>query len=179
MKLTNQQSAPVFSTHDTYGITLDLQRMKGQKIYLAFERNAGCPVCNLRMHELLEQAEAFKSSGVKMIFVYESPDDTLKSYLGENNYPFHFVADPQNKLYNLYGVERSGLKVLTSLLNGIMAKVQKGKKLFRQPMRQDGHMDRIPAEFIIDGSGKVQVAHYGRFIGDHLPIDVLLRNMRS
>lgn len=177
MKLNALQSAPLFSTHDIYGTTINLQQFKGQKVYLAFERNAGCPVCNLRMNELLKQADVFASAGVKMIFVYESPVDTMKEYLGDNTYPFHFVADPKNTLYNLYGVERSLLKVLQSLFHGLMAKVKEGTKLFRKPMKQDGHMDRIPAEFIIDETGKIKLAHYGRFVGDHLSLEVLKKSL--
>ena len=125
------------------------------------------------MHQLLKESELFKSHGIKMIFVYESPESTMKEYLGDAAYPFHFVADPKNTLYNIYGVERSFLKVMKSLFHGIMGKVQQGSKLFRQPMKQDGHVDRIPAEFIIDETGRISLARYGKFVGDHLPIDEL------
>jgi thioredoxin-dependent peroxiredoxin len=52
-------------------------------------------------------------------------------------------------------------------------KVKEGTKLFKKPMKQDGHVSRIPAEFILDEKGVVALAHYGRFIGDHLEIERL------
>jgi thioredoxin-dependent peroxiredoxin len=102
MKLHTNQQAPAFSTHDVYGNIIDLQNLKGRKIYLAFERNAGCPVCNLRVHELLKQSTYFQDNDVTMVMVYESPAEKMKEYLDGSHHPFHFVADPQNKLYNLY-----------------------------------------------------------------------------
>lgn len=175
MKLTTNQLAPAFRTHDVYGTEIDLQQLKGKKLYLAFERNAGCPVCNLRTHQLLKQADTFKASNTAVVMVYESPVQTMKEYLDGNTYPFHFVADPHNKLYNQYGVQRSMLMVMRGLFNGLISKAMQGNKLFKKPMKQDGHMDRIPAEFIIDESGKLKLAHYGKFVGDHLPVSDLLK----
>ncbi|WP_276372186.1 peroxiredoxin-like family protein [Chryseolinea sp. H1M3-3] len=176
MRLNVNQFAPSFSTKDVFGNQTDLQKLRNHKIYLTFERNVGCPVCNLRTHELLKHANFFKSRGITVLMVYESGEEMMKAYLGENNYPFHFIADPQNKLYHLYGVERSVLKVINGLFNGLLSKVLAGNKLFAKPMRQDGHLDRIPAEFVIDPYGKILVAHYGKFVGDHLPLDVLMKS---
>lgn len=52
-----------------------------------------------------------------------------------------------------------------------MAKsVAKPRELYRRKIRQDGSMSRIGADFLIDESGVVQRAYYGRFLGDHLPV---------
>lgn len=173
MKLSINQAAPAFATKDVYGSELDLSVLRGRKIYLAFERNVGCPVCNLRTHELLKHAEYFSSRNILVVMIFESPADKMLAHLGANTYPFHFVADPDNKLYESYGVVRSFISVMRSLFNGIVKKVNLGNKLFNKPMKQDGHLDRIPAEFIIDESGNVKLIHYGRFVGDHLPIEAL------
>ena len=173
MKLSNSQDAPYFSTTDVYGAAIDLKKLRGNKVYLSFERNAGCPVCNLRMHKLLKEAEFFKTNNITVLMVYESPLKKMKEYLGENKYPFHFLSDPHAKLYNLYGVEKSMAKVLKGLAHGLMSKVIAGYKLFKKPMMQDGALNRIPAEFLIDEKGKLIAAHYGKFIGDHIPIETL------
>lgn len=176
MRLTVNQSAPLFSAYDVYGFEADIQKLRGKKIYLAFERNAGCPVCNLRTHELLKQAEFFRKEGITVLMIYESSKEKMEEHLGENHYPFQFIADPENKLYNLYGVERSIFKVMNGLFNGLLDKVSKGNKLFAKPMKQDGHLDRIPAEFIINKEGKITLAHYGKFVGDHVSIELLIKS---
>lgn len=177
MKLTSNNPAPSFDTRDVFGNEVKTPDPSGKKLYLSFQRNAGCPVCNLRTHELLKHADYFKSHNISVFLVYESPVEKMKEYLGDNSYPFHFIADPQNKLYNLYGVERSMLKLMKGMFNGLLVRASKGAKLFRKPMKQDGHLDRIPAEFIIDERGKISLAHYGKFLGDHLALDVLMKRL--
>jgi peroxiredoxin len=173
MKLSINQHAPDFNTHDVYGNKVDLKKLQGKKVYLAFERNAGCPVCNLHTHHLLRESQYFADHNIKVLLIYESPVAKMIEYLGENTYPFSFISDPQNTLYNNYGVERSVLKVMAGIFHGLMDKVSQGTKLFKKPMKQDGHLNRIPAEFIIAENGKVILAHYGRFVSDHLSIEVL------
>lgn len=173
MKLSLNQPAPPFLTNDVYGSEIDLNALRGRKIYLAFERNVGCPVCNLRTHQLLKYAEYFASRNILVVLIFESPADKMLAHLGGNTHPFHFVADPDNKLYDSYGVSRSFISVMRSLFNGIVKKANLGNKLFGKPMKQDGHFDRIPAEFMINESGNIKLIHYGRFVGDHLPIETL------
>jgi thioredoxin-dependent peroxiredoxin len=173
MKLSINQQAPEFSTVDVYGNSIDLKKLRGKKVFLAFERNAGCPVCNLRTHELLKQAEYFTATNTAVIMIYESSVAKMKEYLGENTYPFNFVADPGNVLYKKYGIEQSTLKFMKGMFHGLMSKVNQGTKLFKKTIKQDGHLTRIPAEFMVDERGNLKLAHYGRFIGDHLPFEIL------
>lgn len=175
MALSIHQLAPDFSTTDVFGHTIHLKKLQGKKVYLAFERNAGCPVCNLRMHTLLKHADNFKKHNIEVLLVYESTVERMKEYLGENTYPFHFIADSGNRLYRLYFVEHSLPKLLKSLFNGLMDKVSQGKKLFSKSIPQDGHITTIPSEFVIDENGKLIKVHYGRFVGDHLPVEVIFQ----
>jgi peroxiredoxin Q/BCP len=38
-------------------------------------------------------------------------------------------------------------------------------------MKQDGDSNTISADFLINESGIVKTAYYGKFLGDHLPVD--------
>lgn len=175
MKLTAHQPAPDFTTKDAYGKTIRLSDFKGQKVYLAFERNVGCPICNLRTHELLKKAETFSAKNIIVLMIYESSAEKMREYLGDTSYPFQFIPDPENLLYKKYGIEQSVGKFLKSMFNGLMRKVKAGNKLFKQPIKQDGHMTTINSEFIVDERGYLSKVHYANFIGDHLPIEEVLR----
>jgi thioredoxin-dependent peroxiredoxin len=179
MRLKINQSAPALRTTDVLGNLIDLGALRGKQVYLSFERNAGCPVCNLRTHELLKQSQYFSKRDVKVIMVYESSPEKMKEYLGDTVYPFYFVADPKNELYNKYGVERSMGKVMKSIFNGIIGKAMKGKKLFKKAMKQDGNMDRIHAEFVVDAEGKLRAAHYGSYVGDHMSFEDVKRAIEA
>lgn len=173
MKLKINQPAPDFTVTDTSGIEVSLRKLKGNKIYLIFERNVGCPVCNLHFHELTKRANYFAERGIKVILIYESVREKLTEYLNGSNYPFYFVPDPHNELYAKYCVDRSFVKVMKGLTRGLLSKAMAGSKLFKKPMKQDGHIATIPAEFLIDEQGNLSVVHYGNFLGDHLPLTTI------
>ena len=170
MKMTKQQAAPIFTINDVKGATVNLTDFKGKKVLLTFYRNAGCPICNLRFHELQEQADYFKSKRLVLLAVYESSADNMKQYLeGENPYAI-MIPNPGQSLYQLYDIDKSMGKVMKGLFHGALEKVKKGKKLFKHEIKADGSSDRIGADFLIDESGKINTAYYGKFLGDHLPI---------
>jgi len=170
MKLQVNQQTPGFTTTDVWNSPVSLQSLKGTRLYLAFMRNAGCPVCNLRTHELLQHAADFERRNIKMLLVYESSGSQMKEYLAQENYPFTFIADPENRLYLLYGIERSMGKIFKGMFNGLMGKASRGKKLHKTKMKQDGHATTIPSEFLIDETGKLVITHYGSYAGDHIPL---------
>jgi peroxiredoxin Q/BCP len=170
MKITKQQAAPTFTTNDVNGATVNLSDFKGKKVLLTFYRNVGCPICNLRFHELQEQADYFKSKGLVLLAVYESSADNMRQYLeGENPYAI-MIPNPDQSLYQLYDIDKSMGKVMKGLFHGALGKVKKGKKLFKHEIKTDGSSERISADFLIDESGKINTAYYGKFLGDHLPI---------
>jgi peroxiredoxin len=171
MKIEPPQSAPTFMIEDVNGNSVNLSDYKGKKVMLTFYRNVGCPVCNLRFHQLQEQAALFESKGLILLAVYESTAENMKQYLaGESPYAT-MIPNPDQSLYKLYEVERSGGKMMKGMFHGAMGKMKKGKKLFKTQIKQDGNTNRIGADFLIDENGNVVRAYYGKFIGDHLPIE--------
>jgi peroxiredoxin len=169
--VTPPQAAPAFTIKDVNGKEVNLSDYKGRKVLLTFFRNAGCPVCNLRMHELLAQAPAFERKGLTVIAVYESTAQNMKQYTEDQSIPFVMIPDANRQLYSLYAIERSGRKAFASMFHGVIGKAGRGKKLFKRKIEQDGHKTTIGADFLIDEHGKVAMAHYGRYICDHLPLN--------
>lgn len=175
MALQATQNAPDFTIQDVYGNSISLSKYKGKKVYLAFMRFAGCPVCNLRVHNLLKHADAFKAKNTEVVLIYESSAENLLIYLNDETYPFTFVADPQSTLYIKYDVEKSFVKLFMSIFKGMLDKVKKGEKLFKKKPELDGKVTRMEAEFLIDKNGKLIIAHYGSFLGDNVAIEKILK----
>lgn len=169
-ELEVKQSAPTFSIADINGKNVNLNDYRGKKVLITFYRNVGCPVCNLRFHELQDESSFFESKGLILLSIYESSADQMKKYLdGETAYSIMIPNEEQN-LYTLYSVEKNMGKVMKGMFHGAMGKMKKGKKLFKTKIKQDGTQDRIGAEFLIDENGNLLKVYYGKFIGDHLPI---------
>lgn len=176
-KLKAGDKAPDFQTTDAKGDTIKLSQYKGQKVFIAFFRYAGCPVCNSRVHDLIESYDTISSKGYKIIAVYESDNETLKDYLTETTVPFPVIGDAQLQLYKEYRVEKSAWKMLGSLFKKQPKQAMKrGNKLFSKKHKRDGNLTRIPADFLIDESGVLKVVYYGTNIGDHLPVSEILNN---
>lgn len=171
MKLTPPQPAPLFTTKDINNTTVNLVDYKGKKVLLTFYRNVGCPICNFRFHELQEQAEFFKSKALVVLAVYESSPEKMKEYILDETFYATMIPNSNLSLYELYSIERSGGKMMKGMFYGAMGKMNKGKKLFKKKLKQDGNSNRISADFLVDENGNVQSAYYGKFVGDHLPID--------
>ncbi|NGM74557.1 redoxin domain-containing protein [Sphingobacterium sp. SGL-16] len=93
---------------------MNLSNYKGKKVLIAFFRYAGCPVCNYRVHELIENYDKIQSKGYNIIAVFESDNKVLKDYLIETPILFLVIGDPKFALYKKYAVEKSFWKILRS-----------------------------------------------------------------
>lgn len=175
-KLKIGDKSPDFQVIDTDDDTIKLSNYKGQKVFVVFFRYAGCPVCNFRVHEIIENYDSISSKGYKIIAIYESNNVTLKEYLSETPVPFSIIGDPKLKLYKEYGVQKSFLKMLGSAFKKQpMQAMKKGGKLFSKKHKRDGSLSRIPADFLVDENGILTTVHYGTNIGDHLPLIEILK----
>ncbi len=170
MKITENQPTPGFTLTDVNGKNVNLSDYKGKKLLLSFYRNVGCPVCNLRFHELQEESDYFKTKGLILFAVYESTAENMKMYLeGENPYAI-MIPNPDESLYNLYELEKNMGKVMKGMFYGAMKKMKKGKQLFKTKIKQDGNANRLGADFLIDEKGNIRRAYYAKYVGDHLPM---------
>ncbi len=142
---------------------------------LTFNRYASCPLCNFRTHELLSVYDSLKKNGLIIISVYESKKELLTEYTTKEQVPFVMVADPEETLYKKFKVRKSGWRSFTGLFRDYRQKHSAGKKLFRSKYERDGSLSRIGADFLIDENGIIQTAYYGRFAGDHLPVEAIVK----
>lgn len=164
--------APSFTTSDIHGNPVVLESYRGRKVLLSFFRFSACAVCNLRVHQFIGRYPKWKREGIDVIAVFESPIANMKSYVGTQNAPFPLIADPTAALYDLYGIESSEEKVKATLADPHTKEIiaEAAAAGFELTLEKDSNFQRIPAEFVIDENGIVQVAHYSQLITDHLEI---------
>ncbi|MBI4945818.1 MAG: redoxin domain-containing protein [Bacteroidetes bacterium] len=158
-----------------FGDTLQTSGLKGKKTLITFNRYVSCPLCNFRTHELLEHYDTLKTNGLVIISVYESGKETLTEYTTKEQVPFSMIPDPQQLLYKKFKVQKSWWKTFIGLFNHYGQKHSSGKKLFKSQYKRDGHLNRIGADFLIDENGIIHTAYYGKFVGDHLPVDEIVK----
>ncbi|MBI1425762.1 MAG: redoxin domain-containing protein [Gammaproteobacteria bacterium] len=171
--------APNWSSVDVFGRPVQLDDYRGQSLLFSFYRYASCPLCNLRVHELLRHYTKWKASGLEMVAVFESPAEHIQRYLDRHDVPFPIIPDPQRQLYRAYGVEPSWgafFRAWTRHLPMVFEAVVR-KRYF--PGRMDGDWAMVPADFLIGPDLRVVDAFYGNHIGDHMPMDRIAHFLRE
>jgi peroxiredoxin len=168
MRIREGQPAPPFAVRDVFDQPVELAAFRGQRLLLSFYRYAGCPLCNLRLGQLVRRWPSWREHGLRLVGVYQSSRDTLREHVARGDVPFPLVADPGQALYRLYGLERSWWGVVRGVFS---ARFLRGLLSGGVPSgRREGDAARLPADFLIGPDARVEAAYYGRDIGDHLPL---------
>ncbi|MDX9722489.1 MAG: redoxin domain-containing protein [Myxococcota bacterium] len=173
-RITSGAPAAPFSIDSTWG-RKRLDHYQGQRLWLAFLRYAGCPLCNLRIKDCSakiplwqSQAKQRGNPAVNFIPVFQTPLVRLRDKLYRQTPPFPLGADPDFEAYSAYGVEVGALGMLRpAVILGMLRATANGFL----PGRPDGRFGRLPADFLIDEHGRVVDLHYGRHFDDHIPFD--------
>lgn len=168
MKLKVGDRAPDFRVQALDGQTLALSDFRGRKVLLSFYRYASCPFCNLRVHELSQRQAAWQAQGLDMIAVFQSPRASILEYVGQQQPPFAILPDPDRALYQAYGVTGSWAGFAKGALNvrDFMSALKQGYA----PGKMEGAVNMLPADFVIDEAGQVQLAFYGNDISEHAAV---------
>lgn len=177
MRLKAGDTAPAFSLVDIHGKPV-IFPIQGRRVMLSFYRYASCPFCNLRIHELDKQAEAYRQQGLELIAVFQSPVEKIHHYAGKQQAAFPIIADPDRHLYRLYGVESSWWGMVKAFF-GRPAEIARAIGQGFLPGSMEGEKHRLPADFIIERDGSLLASYYGRDIGDHLPLQQVERYLEE
>ena len=168
MRLESGNTAPVFETRDLENRPVRLADFRGQNLLLAFFRYASCPLCNLRISELIRHHADLQQRGLHVVAFFQSPPERLRQYVGRQSPPFPLVPDPDHGIYRHFGVESSWSGFLKCALRIGALTTATARGFLPGPM--DGHKNLVPADFLIGSDLTIQIAYYGKDVGDHLPL---------
>lgn len=169
------ERAPDFETRDWRGepialYTTDSAGTQPHLTLLSFFRYASCPLCNLRVQELIRAHDTLAARGIRLLALFQSPAERIAHYVGRQSPPFPLIPDPGLTLYRRYGVEASWLGFARAWTLGL-PQVYKAVVANRfLPGSVENQITRIPADFLIAADGTLTDLYYGRDIGDHIPL---------
>ena len=164
--------APAFTLPTLDGSNFSLGALRGKRTLLAFHRHAGCPYCNLRIHELIQAHPQLERAGVQVIAVFGSSVQGLQERVGTQQPPFTLVADEDDAIHTLYGTQRS---LLGSLSPALIPKWLEGYRLGIKHGSTDNQATRLPADFLIGPDLRLEGVLYGKNAVEHMPIATLER----
>ena len=144
-------------------------------MHLQFRRFAGCPICNLHLRSFIRRHDELLAHQIQEVAVFHSPKSAMLEH--QASAPFPFVADPEKKLYKAFGVESSLLSLLDprawpAAIKGLL---RAGPGL---PSRGES-VRGLPADFLIDSSGKIVALKYGAHASDQWGFDEVLELVRA
>lgn len=150
-QLNDGQTAPGFEVTDMTGQRHKLSDYDGQKLLLCFFRYAACPFCNLALHRLTMTMPQLNELNLKVLAFIQSEPQNIQHYIYERHSPaptFPIIADPQRKIYDLYGVHDS-LKPLKRGLSHIPPWLKASLRQGYVQGKVDGSLSLVPAHFLI------------------------------
>ncbi len=152
--------------------------------HLQFRRFAGCPICNVHLQSVVKRHDEIASAGIREVVLFHSTPEELKTYV--DDMPFALVADPDRMLYRRFGVETSLRSVvdprsMAPVVKAAMDSPSAARKLrFSAGMHRanGGHLG-LPADILIDTTGTVIDAKYGKHAADQWSVDELLQHAKA
>jgi peroxiredoxin len=152
---------------------------RARLVHLQFRRFAGCPVCHLHLRSFVRHERAISAAGVLEVVVFHSTAPELQRHAGD--LPFCVIADPDRRLYLEFGVEsgaralldpRAWLPILWAVAHAVAALVR--GRAHVPSINPLGGRWGLPADFLIDGDGRVVASKYGEHADDHWSVEQLL-----
>jgi peroxiredoxin len=148
-------------------------------VHLQFRRFAGCPICNLHLRSVVQRHQEIEAAGIREVVVFHSPAEELRQHTAD--LPFATIADPAKRLYAEFGVESAPRALLSPRVWGplLRAVLRSAWTILRgreRPPSSSPHGGRLglPADFLIDPTGRVIAAKYGNHAYDQWSVDELL-----
>ncbi len=149
---------------------------KNRRTALFFLRDGACVLTQAYIRDLARSEEFFRRIGVQIVTAVNASVDGASSVLSSAAVPFEVLCDPEGALYTLYGVESaSGRDTLGN--KQTMDRIRSAYAEGFVHGTDTGDPLRLPAWFLFDREGRVQVFHYG-VLGDDLPpVENLLQTL--
>ncbi|MBJ6136995.1 peroxiredoxin-like family protein [Marinobacter litoralis] len=147
----------------------------GKLVHLQFRRFAGCPICNLHLQSFFKNSAQLQENNIHEVVVFHaSQERMLKDVI---DVPFDLIADPSRQLYRAFGVESSwkailNFKMMRGALNGVR------KFGMKKPESLEAELG-LPADFLIDESGKIVALKYGNHADDQWTLNEVIQHAKT
>ena len=147
-------------------------------VHLQFRRFAGCPVCDLHLHTIVQRHNEILAASILEVVVFHTSAEELLRYAGD--LPFAVIADPDKRLYADFGVEsgrsalldpRAWMPILRGVFRSLRA-ILRGNPV--PPLNPRGGRFGLPADFLIACDGRVFASKYGSHAYDQWFVDEIL-----
>ncbi|MGH8875976.1 MAG: peroxiredoxin-like family protein [Stackebrandtia sp.] len=149
-------------------------------VHLQFRRFAGCPICHTHLRSFARRQEEVQAAGIREVVFFHTGADELWEHT--DALPFDVIADPDKRVYRQFGVEAGRSSLLRpgawwGMVRGAVPTTVGilRKRILPPPSKPEGGRLGLPADFLIEPSGRVLAAKYGEHANDQWTVDTLLK----
>ena len=144
IKRTKHPTRPIdWKLTNLAGSEFSSRELKGRPTLLVFSQGFSCVHCNEQIANLQERRQAFEDTGATILILVSDTADKLSRALKGTNFPFEFLADPELKVFNAYGLDKKHLTHGATVLdcNGVI-------QWFSPGIEPEMDMDRLLEEIV-------------------------------
>ncbi|MFT5686669.1 MAG: peroxiredoxin [Myxococcota bacterium] len=177
--LKEGDAAPAFSARPIFGYPVEVPAgLKAGPIVLFFVPFLGSPFARRTLALLQERFADFDRRGIRIVAITQTELTAARDFVPRYHLLYPLITDPEGELQSLFDIQedRYLLSSVRSLLSGGSGAtggtgglMEFGVGWFNGPVRQLG------AEFVLDRSGTVRMAHYASGVADVPDLDALLQ----
>lgn len=172
-RMTPGSTAPDFKFDTPWKTSLQFYDfLEKGRVLLVFLRYVGCPLCQLKISDLIKDSALFEAEGIQVLVVLQSGPDTIGQTYEENSLPFTIVCDPQEQIFQLYKVTPGAF--FQYITPGVVMKAMKARKKGIKHGKSEGRELQLPAVFAVDEDKLIKEVYYGKNVGDMPGNEVLL-----
>ena len=164
MKVGVGDNAPSFSMNSVNKGLIELSRYSGASLVLVFGRYFGCPVCQDDFDELIVLSG---KTDVPIVYFTQSLEGSTRKYLDDYDVDFPVIPVPKVDGYRIYKDYSVGMMDFNTML-GILRRAGEVKNKGKVHGDYEGRETQSPADFVIDGDGKIIHVNRGLFDTDAL-----------
>lgn len=137
--------------------------------HLQFRRFAGCPICNVHLQSFFRRRGLIASAGIREVIFFHSSEAELGKY--QAHIASTVVADLEMKYYAQFEVGRS--RMASKHPSAIWASL-KGMFQGRLALKAENGTHGLPADILMDRSGRVVAVKYGEHANDQWNVAELI-----
>jgi peroxiredoxin len=126
--------------------------------------------------QVVAHQEKFKAANARVVTVSFGTEYWAKVWLQETQSPFPFLLDQEKVAYRAFRLESSVLRSWSgsNLLYYAKATLQR-----RKIVANRGNVHQLGGDFVLDGNGRIRLAHPSHTPTDRPSMDVLLQALNG
>lgn len=177
-KLNTGDRLPDLTFSTNTGRTLTTQQaVAGKRTIFWVLRYIGCTTCRYDVHLLSERYDEIEKRGAQVFVVMQSDPAVVAEDLKGQSLPFEIICDTDMAVYKALAIPAA--KDMDELVpsgdtDDAKRWGEKVKKFTDAGFvhgKYEGDEMQLPAFFLVDGNGVVEVAHYAKNLADMPTID--------